>query len=273
MRVLTDGEISPNESPPFELINPQGDSGFLIVCDHASAALPAGYGTLGLAEAEFRRHIAYDIGAAEVVRALAGHLGCPAILARYSRLLIDLNRGPDDPTLVMKLSDGAIVPGNRNVDPFRDGAEFEHRLRHFYLPYHEAIERTIDRARAGGVAPVIVSIHSFTPAWRGQARPWHVGILWDRDDRLPARLLASLRLEPGLVVGDNEPYSGRLRGDCLHRHGTMNGLAHALVELRQDLVVDAAGQREWAARLAALLREARGADGMDDIRQYGSHTD
>lgn len=273
MRILTEGEVSPGDLLPFELINPQGDSGFLIVCDHASNALPEGYGTLGLAEAEFRRHIAYDIGAGAVSRALAGHLGCPAILARYSRLLVDLNRGADDPTLVMKLSDGAIVPGNRDVDPFRNETEFEHRLRHFYLPYHEAIEAAIERARRRGATPAIVSIHSFTPSWRGMARPWQVGMLWDRDDRLPARLLASLRLEPGLVVGDNEPYSGRLKGDCLYRHGTTNGLAHALVELRQDLIADEAGQREWAARLAALLHEAREANGMNDIRHYGSHTD
>lgn len=268
-----DGEVSPNESAPFDLVNPGGDPEFLIVCDHASNALPAGYGTLGLPEAEFERHIAYDIGAGEVSRLLAAHLDAPAVLACYSRLLIDLNRGADDPTLVMKLSDGAIVPANRDVDPIHDTVEFEHRLLHFYLPYHEAISAAIARARGRGVQPVIVSIHSFTPSWRGAARPWHAGILWDRDDRLPLMLLDALRMEPGLVVGDNEPYSGRLKGDCLYKHGTMNGLAHALVEIRQDLICDEAGQREWAARLAAVLRDARRDPDLGVIRHYGSHTD
>jgi predicted N-formylglutamate amidohydrolase len=268
-----EGEASPSDLLPFELINPEGDSGFLIVCDHASNALPEGYGTLGLAPSEFERHIAYDIGAAGVSRLLAEHLGASAVLARYSRLLVDLNRGADDPTLVMKLSEGAIIPANRDVDPFGNAIEFEHRLRHFYLPYHEAIEAEIARSRRRGVEPAIVSVHSFTPAWRGAARPWHVGILWDRDDRLPDYLLRSMKLEPGLVVGDNEPYSGRLKGDCLYQHGTMHGLAHALIEIRQDLIADEAGQREWAARIAALLRDAKDIPALHEVRRYGSHAD
>ncbi len=266
-----DGTTSPSDLPAFESINPDSDSGFLVVCDHASNALPPGYGTLGLAAAEFERHIAYDIGAAGVSRMLAEALDCPAVLARWSRLLIDLNRGPDDPTLVMKLSDGAIIPGNRDADPFRDAAEFERRIALFYEPYHAAIEAAL--ARAGDTVPAIVSIHSFTPHWRGRARPWQVGILWDKDDRLPHELLRLLRLEPGLTVGDNEPYSGRLKGDCLHRHGTVKGLPHVLIEIRQDLIADVAGQREWAARIEEMLREAAKLPGLRERRHYGSHTD
>ena len=267
------GGGSPDDSPSFEYLNAEGDPACLLLCDHASNALPRGYGTLGLPETEFTRHIAYDIGAAEVVRLLSEYLDAPAVLARYSRLLIDLNRGPDDPTLVMKLSDGAIIAANRDVDPFGGAIEFEHRLRHFYLPYHEAIDTAIARARATGVVPLIVSLHSFTPAWRNHARPWHVGILWDRDDRLPSRLLRALRLEPGLVVGDNEPYSGRLKGDCLYRHGTLNGLAHALVEIRQDLIADEAGQLEWAALISAMLRDLASDPELHEIRHHGSHAD
>jgi predicted N-formylglutamate amidohydrolase len=266
-----DGTSSQGDLLPFELINPEGDSGFLVLCDHASNALPPGYGTLGLPLGEFERHIAYDIGAANVSRALSAALDCPAVLARFSRLLVDLNRGPDDPTLVMKLSDGAIVPGNRDVDPFQNRAEFEHRLAQFYRPYHSAIEAML--ARAGDTVPAIISIHSFTPHWRGKARPWHAGILWDKDDRLPAELLRLMRLEPGLCIGDNEPYSGRLKGDCLYRHATARGLPHVLIEIRQDLIADEAGQREWAARIAQWLREAEALPGLRQVRHYGSHAD
>lgn len=261
----------------FELLNSEpgaaGNLGFLVVCDHASNALPEGYGTLGLAEAEFSRHIAYDIGAAEVSRGLAMALQCPAVLARYSRLLIDLNRGADDPTLVMKLSDGAIISGNRLVDAFQDKAEFTHRLSTYYEPYHAAVAAALARARAAGEVPVIVSIHSFTPSWRGVARKWHTGILWDRDDRLPAAMLEGLRAERGLIVGDNEPYSGALKGDCLYRHGTMNGYPHVLVEIRQDLISGPKGQAEWVARLAHLVGEAMKAPYMREVRFYGSRTD
>ena len=261
----------------FELYNSDfgagSNPGFLVVCDHASNALPEGYGTLGLAPSEFSRHIAYDIGAADVSRRLADALKCPAVLARYSRLLIDLNRGADDPTLVMKLSDGAIIPANRDVDVFADKAEFAHRLEAFHEPYHAAVAAALNRARAAGAVPAILSIHSFTPSWRGVARPWHTGILWDRDDRLPAPLLDGLRAESGLVVGDNEPYTGALKGDCLYRHGTQNGLPHVLIEIRQDLIAEAKGQAEWAARIARLVGAAADTPYMNDIKFYGSQTD
>lgn len=258
---------------PFELINPRGDPRFLVICDHASNALPSGYGSLGLDAREFSRHIAYDIGAGAVARRLADKLDCPVVLARFSRLLIDLNRGADDPTLVMKLSDGAIIPANRDVDAFRGAAEFARRLKDFYEPYHAAVTGALERAKARGAVPAIFSIHSFTPIWRGIARPWHAGILWDKDDRLPMPLLEGLRGEPGLVVGDNEPYSGALKGDCLYRHGTRNGLPHALVEIRQDLIDDARGQEEWAARLARLVPLIAANADLSAVRHYGSRTD
>lgn len=224
-------------------------SSLLLVCDHASNRLPPGYGTLGLPEDAFVRHIAYDIGAGALTRALSARLGAPAILAGYSRLLIDLNRGPEDPTLIMALSDGALVPGNHPLRP----EERACRIALYYEPYHEAIRTTLGGMLARGLEPRIVSLHSFTPVWRGQARPWHVGVLWNRDGRLAQPLLEALRAEGDLVVGDNEPYSGELEGDCLDRHGTRRGLAHVLIEIRQDLLSEEAGIAAWADRLARII--------------------
>ncbi|MBX9590211.1 MAG: DUF1244 domain-containing protein [Hyphomonadaceae bacterium] len=221
----------------------------IVVCDHAGNALPAEYGTLGLPEAQLARHIAYDIGVAPIVRALAAHLNAPAIMTRYSRLLIDPNRGRDDPTLIMRLSDGAVIPGNRKLD----AAERDKRLRLYYEPYHRAIDSVIDACLATGITPVLLSIHSFTESWKSVSRPWHVGVLWDRDARLARPLLESFYAEGGLIVGDNEPYTGQLEGDCLWQHGTQRGLANAIVEVRQDLIRDAAGQAAWSARLCRIV--------------------
>ena len=245
--------------------------GVLIVCDHASNALPEDYGTLGLARAQLERHIGYDIGADEVTRETARLLGAPALLANFSRLLIDTNRGEDDPTLIMRLSDVAVVPGNAD----HDEAERQFRINYFYAPYHAAIGAAIDAAIAAGHPPAILSIHSFTENWRGRPRPWHAGILWDADPRLAELLLAALRAEPGLVIGENVPYTGQLEGDCLYRHGTQRGLAHALIEIRQDLVRDRAGQLEWAERLARILGALLAGDAraaLNTVRHYGSNT-
>jgi predicted N-formylglutamate amidohydrolase len=240
-------EIVPGGLPPGRTRAPA--PGLILLCDHAGNAFPPGYGTLGLPQAELRRHIAYDIGAAGVVRAMAARLGAVAVLSRYSRLLIDLNRGADDPTLIMRLSDGAVVPGNHPIDE----TEWNKRIRLYYDPYHAAVDSVIARMHRQGITPVIVSLHSYTQAWKGVARPWQVGILWDRDDRIPARLIDALRADLSLEVGDNQPYSGQLEGDCLYRHATSHGFAHALVEVRQDLIADAAGQQAWADRLSTTL--------------------
>jgi predicted N-formylglutamate amidohydrolase len=238
--------------PAFELFNADGPPGpILFVCDHASNALPKACGTLGLEAGDFAAHIASDIGAAIVTRALAKAFGAPAVLARWSRLLIDLNRGPDDPTLVMKLSDGRIIPGNRAVG----AEEIAHRLKEFYAPYHAAIEAEIARGRDAGRVPAIVSMHSFTPAWKGTRRRWEVGVLWDRDGRLAKPLLAQLA-RAGFVTGDNEPYSGELENDCMYRHGTMHGLPHVLIEMRQDLIATPQAAEAFALRLKPVIDRA-----------------
>lgn len=251
---------------PIEEIAGRDDAGVLFLCDHASNALPPEYGTLGLPAAEFSRHIAYDIGAAEVTRALAAHFGAPAVLTCFSRLLIDANRGGDDPTLVMKISDGSLIPGNARAD----AAEVEARRARFWSPYREAVRSRIDAMSRSGVLPAIVSIHSFTPAWRGMPRPWQVGLLWDKDGRMAEALWTELSgpdLDP---VGDNEPYDGALVGDTMHEHGTSRGLAHVLIELRQDLIATAAGAGAWAQRLSAPLAKTLARPEMHRTEFYGS---
>ena len=244
----------------FELIR-SAPGPLLFLCDHASKALPEAYGTLGLEEGAFATHIASDIGAATVTRVLAEAYGAPAVLARWSRLLIDLNRGADDPTLIMKLSDGSIIPGNRHADDI----EIERRLAAFYRPYHAAIAAELDAALAEDIAPVIVSMHSFTPVWKGFQRPWKVGVLWDKDDRLARPLLAALA-RAGFNAGDNEPYHGELEGDCLNVHGTNRGLPHVLIEIRQDLIANDDAARAFASRLKPVLDEALAAMEKPSIR-------
>jgi predicted N-formylglutamate amidohydrolase len=234
---------------PFTVIRGDAACGILLVCDHAGNALPRRYGDLGLPPAEFQRHIAYDRGAATVTEGLAARLGAPAVLANFSRLLIDANRGADDPTLIMRLSDGAIVPGNAAVD----AEERARRIALFHAPYHAAVAAAVDAALARRRPPIVVSIHSFTPVWRGNPRPWHAGVLSDADRRLAEPLLAALRADTSLVVGDNEPYSGGMAGDTMDQHGAVRGLAAAIIEIRQDLIGEAAGAAAWAERLAPVL--------------------
>jgi predicted N-formylglutamate amidohydrolase len=225
-------------------------SGILVLCDHASNAMPPELGHLGLPAVELERHIAYDIGAAWMTRALAAALDAPALLTSFSRLLIDPNRGLDDPTLVMRLSDGAIVPGNAELTD----AGIAQRIQRYYTPYDAAIAAMIIQATEAGHPPAIVSLHSFTPMWKTTPRPWHVGVLWHRDRRLAAPLIEKLHLEADLVVGDNEPYFGGLPGDTIDRHATANGLPDALIEVRQDLIATRDTAEAWARRLAPMIR-------------------
>lgn len=243
-------EARPPAPHPCEIIPGDPACGLVIACDHASNFVPPDI-ELGVPESEFGRHIAYDIGAAAVTRGLAARLNVPAILTNFSRLIIDPNRGRSDPTLVMRLSDGAVVPGNARIDEVGKQA----RIARFYAPFDAAIDEAVAAAEAAGRPPVILTMHSFTPYWRGIARPWQVGILYDRDERFARPLIAALEADPaGLTVGDNQPYGGGLPGDTIDRHATARGLPNALVEIRQDLIAGAAGQEEWAERFARILR-------------------
>jgi predicted N-formylglutamate amidohydrolase len=221
-----------------------------------------------LPPAAFARHIAYDIGAAGLTRRMASLLNCPAVLTTFSRLLIDPNRGADDPTLVMRISDGAIVPGNARIS----AAEVERRRRTFWQPYRDCVTAFLNEMIVAGPVPAVIAVHSFTPAWKGHARPWHVGILWDRDDRLARPTLEALRSEGALEVGDNEPYEGALEGDTMHMHGTMRGLPHMLIEVRQDLVADGDGEAAWAQRFARILQTILAAGDLHTVKHYGTRT-
>lgn len=237
-------------------------SNLLFLCDHASNAAPPELGTLGLPSEAFQTHIAYDIGAGPLTAELAKRFSAPAVLGPWSRLVVDLNRGEDDPTVVMRLSDGRIIPANRDITR----AGIDERIERYHAPYHAEIEARIASLQARGQTPVLISIHSFTPVWRGVPRKWHFGILWDRDGRLAQPLIARLRREKGFTVGDNEPYTGALQNDTMYRHATMNGLPHVLVEVRQDLISDEIGVGEIASRLEAAIRDCLAEMGPATVR-------
>lgn len=245
--------LTPETAPDHRVTEIPGDpaKGILILCDHASNEIPPEYRDLGLPRAQLERHIGYDIGAAAMTEAMAETLGAPALLTNFSRLVIDPNRGEDDPTLVMRLSDGAVVPGNKNIDQ----AEIDRRIRRFYRPYDRAIQAALDASLKAKIRPVIISMHSFTPIWRGHPRPWHAGILWAKDGRLSQALMGALRQDPALVVGDNEPYNGALKGDVIDRHALANGFSNTLIEIRQDLIAKPEAARAWGHRLAEMLRD------------------
>jgi predicted N-formylglutamate amidohydrolase len=241
--------IGPDEPPPFQVCNPRGRARVLIVCDHASRRIPAALEDLGLDELALGRHIASDIGAGEVAHGLARRLDAPAVLASYSRLVVDCNRGPDDPTLILAVSDGEYVPGNHGLS---DEHKAE-RLRQFFHPYHAAIDRRLANFGRRGIVPAFIAIHSFTPVFQELHRPWQVGILWDTDPRIPVPLIRALRAR-GIVVGDNEPYSGKAPADhTVDHHAEAGGLPHVSIELRQDLIDHPAGVERWVGILGAAI--------------------
>lgn len=243
---------------PYHILGEDRPSRWLVTCDHASNRVPdcINGGSLGISAADMDRHIAYDIGAAGVTRRLAERLEAPAILSDFSRLVIDPNRGEDDPTLVMKLYDSTVIPANREVD----AAEIERRLDAFHRPYHAALEALAAR-RAD---TVICAIHSFTPRLFGRGdRPWQIGVLYSHlDPRLALVLLERLRAEGDLVVGENEPYGGHLEGDSIDRHALRQGRPNVLIEIRHDLIRGEADQIAWADRLAPILRDALARSGL-----------
>ena len=241
-------------SPPLvETFAAEAPSPVLILCDHAGKVVPGGLGRLGIDEEALSRHIGWDIGAADLTRALARRLRAPAILNHCSRLVIDANRRPWSPTSIPPVSDGCVVPGNRDLP---DG-EVRERIRSYFIPYHRVVARRIGAFRRAGVVPAIVSLHSFTPRMDGQDRPWHVGVLWRHDRRISDPALAALRARPGLVVGDNQPYSGLGEfGFTIEFHTQRTRLPHVMFEVRQDQIDTADKAERWAGILAEAVAPA-----------------
>lgn len=235
--------------PAYHIYGENRPGRWLVTCDHASNRVPdwVGGGSLRIGPADMARHIALDVGAAGLARALGEALDSPVICSDFSRLVIDPNRGEDDPTLVMKLYDGTIIPTNRHAD----AAETERRLDRLYRPYHAAYARMAARH----ADTVILAVHSFTPCLKGRApRPWHVGVLYSHlDDRLSRPLIARLMEQPDLCIGDNEPYAGHLPGDAIDRHALRHGRHNTLIEVRNDLIATPQHQAAWAERLSLIL--------------------
>ena len=244
--------LEADDPPPVTVTRPNGASPFLLVCDHAGNRIPRKLGTLGVSEADRRRHIACDLGAAGMAERVSesGNL----VLQNYSRLVIDCNRDPKVESAMPRLSETTEIPGNRDLDP----REVEARIAEIFRPYHDRITAMMDARAAAGRPTILVALHSFTPYYEGWgARPWHIGILYNRDDRLPRIMLELLGAEPGLTVGDNEPYKISDETDyTIPVHGERRWVVHVEIEVRHDEIETANGQQAWAERLVHFLRHA-----------------
>lgn len=251
--------IGPGDPPPFEVVNPEGKAPFLLVCDHASRTIPRSLRQLGVADWVLDRHVACDIGAKALTLALARRFDAPAVLAGYSRLVVDLNRQLEDASAFIKVSDGIAIPGNIELTE----AERQDRIRSFFEPYHEAVNQALARFLDIGRIPALVSIHTCTPVYNRVVRRWHVGIMWDRDPRIAKPLLANLDTVPDLCVGDNEPYSGAHPNDfTIDHHAERHGFPCVGVEIRQDLVDTPEGAAHWADVLGAGLEPVMANDDL-----------
>ena len=242
-------------SQSFTLINENSENPIFLIADHASRHIPEEYGTLGIEDPSLlRRHIAWDIGIEDVTRRMADKLQATAIFSKFSRLLIDPNRYPDDPSSCPPISDGVTVPANQHLDT----AERQKRVDTYFRPYQEAIGRVLEQKLKISQTPIVISMHSFTPIMDDFERPWHIGILWDQDGRLALPMLEILNKNASLVVGDNEPYSAREPlGFTMNEHGTKKDIPHVVVEIRQDLIDTHHGAEKWASMMTDLVLQVQ----------------
>lgn len=253
----------PHDAAVFEIVNPDGASALQLVCDHASQMVPGEMENLGLEDTQFERHIAFDIGAAEVTRLLARRLDAQAVLAGYSRLVIDVNRPPGHPQSIPEISDGTVIPGNQSLS----GDDQAARVSTLFEPYHDAIHEALAHLWRRGAPPALLSIHSFSPEFGDAHRPWDVGVLWNRDPRIAKPLIEKLT-DHGLNVGDNEPYSGHDLAYTINLHGAAAGLANCVVEINQNQVCDQAGIERWTDILARVMGEILQIDDLHRVQEY-----
>ena len=250
IRLLEDDEPS-----PVEIINPKGKSPIFLVCEHAGRCIPRKLGDMGLSEDDRQRHIAWDIGAGAVSARLAERLDAPLITQAYSRLVCDCNRDIGVPSFIPAISERTMIPANEGLTP----ADRDSRIEEIYRPLHDRIRDALDRRAAEGVPTVFLSVHSFTPVFMDEARPMHIGLLYDRDPRLAALVGSVLRADGDLVVADNEPYALDWSRDfTVPEHGERRGIPSLEIEIRQDLIGEAEGQDVWAERLASALERSAG---------------
>jgi predicted N-formylglutamate amidohydrolase len=244
-----------DDPPAVTVVNEDGQSPLVLLCEHASNHIPPRYAGLGLPPAALARHIAYDIGAAEVARHLAARLDAVLVLSGYSRLLIDCNRPLDAPSSIPAVSEATVIPGNRDLSP----AERAERDRLYFAPFRARAAALLESRLAAGRPTALIGIHSFTPVFLGVRRPWHVGVLYRHAHRLAAALRQGFTADPALIVGVNEPYRVTAEGDyTVPWLGEARGIATALIELRQDLIGAPPGAAAWAERLAAMLARLAG---------------
>ncbi|WP_315795831.1 N-formylglutamate amidohydrolase [Bradyrhizobium sp. SZCCHNRI3043] len=244
--------LQPDEVPPVLERNAGGASALLFTCDHYGRLLPRALGDLGLPEGELERHIAWDIGIAEVAEQVSRALDARLVAQRYSRLVIDCNRSPKAPNSIPMISERTTIPGNEGLT--HEDAELRRRV--IFDPYHDRITDVLDARKAAGRPTILVSLHSFTPVYAGIARPWHIGTLYQHDRVLPPLLLKALRAEPDLVVGDNQPYAvGDSTDYTIPVHGEARGLINSGIEIRQNEIAEPEGQQRWAERLIRILGE------------------
>ncbi len=245
---LLEGE----DPPPVSVARPDGTSPFLFTCEHAGNRIPGNLGGLRLSAADLGRHIAWDIGAAAVARGLSERLDAALVTQAYSRLVIDCNRPPNEPSSIATLGDGTAIPGNVDIGPHEAAA----REREIFHPYHDRIALLLDARREAGRPTLLVTVHSFTPVFGGISRPWHIGFAYNRYRLFTAILIEILARRGDLLIGDNEPYSVSDTTDyTLPVHGEKRRIPHAQIEIRQDLIADEAGQSGWIERLAEALSE------------------
>lgn len=256
--------INKNETPirsllrddellPFEILNREGETPLLLICDHSSHRVPACLNKMGLSADELTLHIGYDIGVRNITQIISDRLKAPAVMCNYSRLVIDCNRQPGDPSSIPQICDGIAIPANQGLS---EEEEVE-RSEAVFWPYHHAIIETGAHLWRKGTPPALLSIHSFTPVLmsRSEERPWHISILWKEDPRLALPLIQILNRQDGIVIGDNVPYSGWEDAYSIDLHGAAPGLPYCAIEIRQDLISDKAGQEKWANILSSALLE------------------